>query len=301
MGLKSSKHCTPKAAMPSAVRDTELQHLFLRPDAAIAPDAPCPSSVPTVLCFHGSGHGTHQDTWLAVIQGVATFAPILYYDRRGISHNTDITNNNTAPKVNQTPDDAVKDLQHLLRALNIRPPYILLAHSYGGTIARTFLQRWGNQVGGMVLAETGQETPTPYDELQYRRRILGTKPVSVIHAVLGDSDSGKVEDGGGCSRDIVFPANANRTTDGNEERRRMRQMWLVEDERLKKAQLRLSSNARYVRVDGCGHNVVGQRPDVVIEQVKWVLEDILKEGEVNDERSGSRRRTGNAGRWLSRK
>lgn len=299
MGLKSSKQSKHKAAVLNRDQDTELQHLFLSPDAAIASDAPFPPSPPTVLCFHGSGHGTHQDTWLAVIQGVAAFAPILYYDRRGIGHNEAI--NNTFTGANQTPEDAVRDLQYLLRTLGLQSPYILIAHSYGGTIARTFLQLCSNQVAGMVLAETGQETPTPYDEEQYQRRILGRKPVSVIHAVPGAPNSMKDDEDSGDGR-VIGGESFNRTTAGaeNEETRKMRQMWLAEDERLKKAQLRLSSNARYVRVDGCGHDVVSQRPDVVIEEVRWVLEDVLQGSSAEGERSRFGTEGRSARRWLSR-
>lgn len=59
------------------------------------------------------------------------------------------------------------------------------------------------------------------------------------------------------------------------EGRKARQLWAEEDERLKRAQLRLSSNARYVRVGDCGHNVVRDRPDVVAEEVKWVLDNVV--------------------------
>lgn len=270
MGLAISKKSTAKSAVLKNDRSADLKHLFLQPNTAAVSGAPAPRSLPTVLCFHGSGHGTHQDSWLAVVQGVAEFAPILYYDRRGVGENED----NNASSPNQTPKDTVKDLQCLLRSLDLRPPYILIAHSYGGTIARTFLQSYRHQVAGMVLAETGQETPTPYDEEQCRRRIMGDKPVSVIHAVPEDPNVGDEQ-------------LANK-----EERRRMRRLWAEEDERLKKAQLRLSSNARYVRVDGCGHHVVRDRPDVVIEEVKWVFENC------QGEPSGSGRQRRRVMGWL---
>lgn len=106
----------------------------------------------------------------------------------------------------------------------------------------------------MVLAETGQETPTDYDEEQLRTQILGHRPLSVIHA---DSLRGL------------------RVAGVSDEGRRMQQAWAREDERLKKAQLRLSSNARYVRVGDCGHHVVRDRPGVVVEELKWVLANLI--------------------------
>lgn len=40
------------------------------------------------------------------------------------------------------------------------------------------------------------------------------------------------------------------------------------------AQLHLSSHARYLQGDDCGHNVVRDRPDVVVEKLKWVLANL---------------------------
>lgn len=300
MGSTSSKRPRLKAAASSPTRrNAELQdYLFLTPqDMAVVSATPPPlrCSPPTVLCFHGSGHhGTHQESWLAAVQGVADFAPILYYDRRASIGNNRAMVTETR-SLDQTPDAAVQDLRHLLRALGLRPPYILLAHSYGGTIARTFLQSCRDQVVGMVLAETGQETPTPYDEEQYRRRILGSKPVSVIHAVVAEDPTLMGVEGVGDR--IVAGAT---TAAESEERRRMRQTWAEEDERLKRAQLRLSSNARYVRVDRCGHNVVRERPDVVIEEVRWVFEEARRGASAVGGPLGWRRWREGAMRWLSR-
>lgn len=304
MAFTSSKKPRWKAAAPSPSRNAEpLDYLFLTPpNTAVVSATPAPQRCarPTVLCFHGSGHhDTHQESWLATVQGVADFAPILYYDRRASIGNNNRATVTETRSLHQTPDDAVQDLRRLLRALDLRPPYLLLAHSYGGTIARTFLQSCRDQVVGMVLAETGQETPTPYDEEQYRRRILGSKPVSVIHAVFvvaEEEDPTLMGVEGGRGRIV---AGATTAAQG-EERARLRQAWAEEDERLKKAQLRLSSNARYVRVDRCGHNVVRERPDVVIEEVRWVFEEALRGTSAVGGPLGWRRWREGAMRWLSR-
>lgn len=209
----------------------------------------------SVICFHGSGIDSHYGTWRSLVIEMTKFATVLYYERRGPGTSSQSAHRN--PR-HQTSRDAVKDLEFLLNHTKLKPPYVLLAHFYGGTIAREFLQVHPEQVAGMVLAETGQETPTDHDEEQYRRRALGSKPLSVIH---GDS-----------LRDM-------RGADLSAEGRKMRQLWAEEDERLKKAQLQLSANARYVRVESCGHNVIRDGPDVVAEEVKWVLENVVLSGQ----------------------
>lgn len=205
------------------------------------------SALPPVICFHGSGTNTHYDAWLPLATDISEHAPVLFCERRGVGAST-----STSPR-SQTPQEAIQDIVDLLQHLELNPPYVLLAHSYGGTFAREFLQQYPDQVAGMVLAETGQETPTKHDEGQYRKQLLGNKPLSVIHA-----DS------------LYVKREGKPTPEGLE----LLRQWAAEDERLKKAQLRLSSNARYVRVDGCGHDIVRQRPDVVCEEVKWVLANL---------------------------
>lgn len=229
-------------------RHADLAFVMLGPDlerdSTASGKSASPSSPTPVICFHGSGNSSHYDIWLPLLKKISTFSRVVFYERRGVrgSPSTDSRS--------QTPLEAIADLADLLQHLALKPPYVLVAHSYGGTFAREFLQQDPGQVAGLVLAETGQETPTKHDEEQYRNRILSNKPLSVIHA---DSLHGKRE--------------GTTSAAGLDLLRR----WAEEDERLKKAQLRLSSNARYVRVDGCGHDVVRHRPDVVCEEVEWVL------------------------------
>lgn len=251
-GVGSRKNSIP---IPVPDRQSELNFHLIRPDldpAAIqgggGGGGGSPVVNPTVICFHGSGNNSHQDPWLPVIQGASKYASTLFYDRRGVG------NNSRAGRLNQAPEESVTDLVNLLRELRLRPPYVLLAHSYGGTVAREFLHLYPEHVAGMVLVETGQETPTKHDEEQYKKRVLGARPLSVIHA---DSLYGK------------------RRQTLSAEYTRMQQIWAEEDERLKKMQLQLSTNARYVRVENCGHNVVRDRPDVVVEEVDWVLKHLV--------------------------
>jgi len=51
-------------------------------------------------------------------------------------------------------------------------------------------------------------------------------------------------------------------------------IWDREDERLKKEQLRLSRNTRYIHVNDVGHDIIDERPDLVVEEVRWVIEHL---------------------------
>lgn len=155
-----------------------------------------------------------------------------------------------------------------LREAKLTPPFVLVATSYGGNVSRQFLQRCSkNDVVGMVLAETGQETALDPDleARQYRLQVLGDKPLSVIRCNSLIRKWEQYE----AALAVAEDEPAKRAL---LEQKQVLDAWDAEDERLKKKQLALSSNSRYVRVPDCGHDVVRDRPEVVVEEVRWVME-----------------------------
>ncbi|KAJ3526715.1 hypothetical protein NM208_g11052 [Fusarium decemcellulare] len=158
-------------------------------------------------------------------------------------------------------------LNYLARA-QLPPPYVLVAHSYGGTFARLFLQQRPDHVAGMVLVETGQETAldAKVEQQQYRKRLLGDRPLVVIR---GNTLIGKWK-----QYEEAVAAESNGPSQGLLAQRELLDATGKEDERLKKAQLALSSNNRYIHIPDCGHNVIQQKPEAVAEEVRWVMENL---------------------------
>jgi pimeloyl-ACP methyl ester carboxylesterase len=58
----------------------------------------------------------------------------------------------------RTIDDRAAELHTLLVNAQIPGPYVLVAHSYGGWIVRIFARDHRDQVAGMVLVDTGEES-----------------------------------------------------------------------------------------------------------------------------------------------
>lgn len=193
-----------------------------------------------------------MESWTRLIEILSTSCRVLYIER--MSSKT-------------TVKEYVAALHaHLLRN-RLDGPYILVAHSYGGVFAKQFLKGHRELVAGMVLVETGKavdKIDRP-DEHLARRRYLGTKPLSVIR---GNSLLRHQAD-----LDARISEMSTTSNDSAE--------WLVaaleQDEKFEKAQLRLSSNHRFVDVPDCGHNVVRDRPDVVAREVKWVCDNLMNE------------------------
>jgi len=53
--------------------------------------------------------------------------------------------------------DVVADLRALLDAAGVRPPYVLVGHSFGGLVVRLFASTVPDEVVGLVLVDAAQE------------------------------------------------------------------------------------------------------------------------------------------------
>jgi pimeloyl-ACP methyl ester carboxylesterase len=114
-----------------------------------------------------SGLATALEVWDAVAPPVTEIARTVRYDRR------------PAPPTGAVPArtamDMAVDLERLLRALAIDPPYVLVGHSWGGIVARTFAQQHPLAVAGLVFADATHES------IDSR----GLALVPVMHWVMG--------------------------------------------------------------------------------------------------------------------
>ena len=102
-----------------------------------------------------------------VLPGVAAFTRVCAYDRPGtiseINHDLDPhgppffpSRSDPVPQP-RTTRDKVADLHALLRAADIRGPYVLVAHSSGGLVVRLYASTYPDEVVGMVLLDSTHE------------------------------------------------------------------------------------------------------------------------------------------------
>ncbi|KAK6857777.1 Alpha/Beta hydrolase protein [Apiospora arundinis] len=156
-----------------------------------------------------------------------------------------------------------------LKTRDLPGPYILVGHSYGGAFARMFIHKAAKDVAGAVLVETGQEggLDPKIAAAQTRNRVFGDKPLSVIR---GNSFLEKTKS--------LKASEKMAVTD--QQKAALNVQWQLlqasdaEDERMKKTQLLLSKNSRYIHIPNCGHNVIRDRPVIVAEEVDWVLGNV---------------------------
>ncbi|CAH0237413.1 4,5:9,10-diseco-3-hydroxy-5,9, 17-trioxoandrosta-1(10),2-diene-4-oate hydrolase [Massilia sp. Bi118] len=101
-----------------------------------------------------SGFGTGLESWRKVAPEVAKSAHVMSYSRAG--HGS----SDPRPEPRSILESS-RELDQLVAAAGLTPPFILVGHSYGGLLARAFALRHPEQVAGMVLVDPADERFNP--------------------------------------------------------------------------------------------------------------------------------------------
>jgi len=147
------------------------------------------SGSPTVLLI--SGTDAASDLWHAadqrgptVYDNIQKTTRVCAYDRPGAPH-LDRTLSRSDPVPQPTsPQNGVDDLVALLKAADVPGPYVLVAHSFGGTIARVFAGEHPDEVKGIVFVDAftpelrAQMTPAEWET--WKR--VSTRPAETLAA-----------------------------------------------------------------------------------------------------------------------
>jgi pimeloyl-ACP methyl ester carboxylesterase len=128
------------------------------------------SGSPTVVLV--SGLESPQEYWNSVIPALAAKTTVVTFDRAGIGKS----------EIGDLPthgEQSAKDLRVLLDQLTVPRPFILVGHSYGGSVVRLFASMYPGAVAGLILEETQHE-----DILIEMRKLLKGKDLETLEQVL---------------------------------------------------------------------------------------------------------------------
>jgi pimeloyl-ACP methyl ester carboxylesterase len=97
-----------------------------------------------------TGLADSLDVWLPMLRTVSEYTTVIAYSRAGFGRSDAGSPDHSVPH-------AAHDLHELLHRLPIRPPYILVARSYGSLISRLYTSLYPSDVAGIVLVDGTHE------------------------------------------------------------------------------------------------------------------------------------------------
>ena len=216
---------------------------------------------PTVIM--DAGYGDYSKAWDSIIGDISTFSNVLIYDRAGLGKSETSSNRRTSCQM-------VKELKELLIEAKIKPPYILVGHSFGGVNMRMFGTEFQNEVCGLVLVDS-----TPED---YRERFLPTMSQDFQQAY---------------NKQFVYEGNYEEFKESLKQLKETRQKLNVplivlsagkKDHYSKASQqlwnemqreiLQISSDGELVIAENSAHYIQNDEPEVVVGAIKKLLDSV---------------------------
>jgi pimeloyl-ACP methyl ester carboxylesterase len=212
----------------------------------------------TTLVFE-SGYGWSLDNWLPIKNEISKFAKLFMYDRDGVGE----SEKSNKPKHSL---QIVENLRLLLRETNIKPPYVLIGHSFGGVNVRLYASTYPEEVAGVILLDSCHEDQNrkmvPLFSKEVREQYLGQ---FTVEANLREFEETLEQVRGKNLRDIPLIV----MTGGTQPFHTSESMdaWLGFQINL----ANLSSDSKHYIIKEAGHAIHIDRPIPVIEAIKEML------------------------------
>jgi len=135
------------------------------------------SGGPTVL--FEAGIGATNLNWRHIQKAVSHFTGTASYDRGGLGFSSRC-------RTARTPGNIAQELHDLLKSADIKPPYILVGHSFGGLVMRRYALLFPEEVSGVVLVdpmrceEWPPLNPSKQSQLELGKRLIRyAQPIAV--------------------------------------------------------------------------------------------------------------------------
>lgn len=245
---------------------------------------------PTVILEHGLD-GSYLD-WRKVQPQIAGFTRVCSYDRAGYGWS------DKSPAA-RMPSAIAEELEALLRKAGEQPPFILVGHSMGAFNILRFAHRYPDEVAAIVLVDGShpeENLPFPWKRkvsLRFRQFAMPFGLPRLRKWCAGcDPELQGLRAAMNCNARVLsthyeqwsaFPAAARETRELGDPLKiplvvisrdpsvgrhpAGEQRWA----QLQKRLMDFSSNSTQVVAQGSGHNIPGQRPDVIVEAVRHLI------------------------------
>jgi pimeloyl-ACP methyl ester carboxylesterase len=234
---------------------------------------------PTVILE--AGYGGTSGAWTQVQLAAMKTTRVCAYDRANLG-------SSDAVPVPRTIQDWANDLERLLEAANLPPPYILVGHSFGGLSVRLYAAQHREQVAGAILVEathpdqparlmdalpapSASDSPalvglrrdldtsvTPVPDPSDREQSISPTSLDQARAAGPLGDTPLIVISRGQPDFMGFTPEINGA---------LEQAWAD----LQKDLLTLSTNSRQIIAERSGHMVPAQQPEVVVAAIEEMV------------------------------
>jgi len=230
---------------------------------------------PTVVLI--SGLNAPQSYWNTVVPALAEEATVVTYDRPGMGKS----------EVGSLPlhgEQSAKDLHVLLERLELPKPYIIVGHSYGGTVARLFVSMYPKDIGGLILEDSQHESI-----LEEQRKLLKGADLETLNnmvARMSNTAAPKTElDYNAVTREqerksaplpkipyvVITSADRSKAVPPvfSEE---ARPQLIALGMELQKKLVDLVPGGKHIVAQGVGHNIHVDKPEVLLEPLREMID-----------------------------
>ena len=203
-----------------------------------------------------SGYGWSLANWDPVRKELEESMEMFFYDRAGVGK----SDRSDGPLHSL---QIVRNLGKLLQKANVKPPYLLVGHSFGGVNVRLFAHLYPKEIAGVILLDSCHEDQNrkmvPVFAEQVKEEYLGQ---FTVEASLEEFEESLDQVRGKRMGDIPLLV----VTGGNQPHHTAESMreWLNFQEQL----TALSSVSEHVIVEGAGHAIHLDNPMLVTSLIK---------------------------------
>nr|WP_299342940.1 alpha/beta hydrolase [Allomuricauda sp.] len=216
-----------------------------------------------------TGLGPTIETWSPILDTLSTFTKVFAYNRPGYGTSTIINTPRTSMEV-------AKQLRDNLKSKNIPPPYILVGHSAGGLFVNMFARQYPSEVAGVVFLDASH--PEQFEYFRDHHRMLYDILIMSIKKSNRHYELDLVKNVNSDFKNAPkFPNVPSLVlTAGKKssllETKKLREKWLSFQRELTS----LSSQGLHKTAKGSGHFIHQDRPDLVINEIRNMVEKFDK-------------------------
>lgn len=98
-----------------------------------------------VLVFE-NGMASKLESWMTVINEVSKTSAVFSYNRPRIGE----SENDSIPP---TTEHIINNLRTMLFEKGLKPPYLLISHSFGGAYIRSYAAKYPNEIAGLIFVD----------------------------------------------------------------------------------------------------------------------------------------------------